>query len=124
MKKYVVDKGLSLVEMLIAMMVLSVIVTGFAGLFTQSFQGIYSAGYKGEAQHVAQEAMENKLADLSYSHAGEKVTETVNAGNMVMNFSGYGTITVPGRHVTVAVEYTDGGGNEKTQVFKSFKPDN
>jgi prepilin-type N-terminal cleavage/methylation domain-containing protein len=124
MKKFFNDKGLSLIEMLIAMLVLSVVVTGFAGLFTQSFQNVYSAGYKSEAQHVAQVAMENLQADLSYSHAEATVSETVNTATLVMSFDGYGTVTVPGQEVVVTVEYTDGGGNNRTQVFKSFTPDN
>ncbi len=117
------EKGLSLIEMMIALLVLSVVVTGFAGLFTQSFQNVYSAGYKNEAQHVAQVAMENLQADLSYSHAETTVSEAVSSGTLVMNFTGFGTVTVPGQEVLVSVQYTDGGGNARTQVFKSFSPD-
>jgi type IV pilus modification protein PilV len=118
------EEGFSLIELLIAILVLSVTVTGFAGLFTLSYQGVYSAGYQSEAQHVAREAMENMIADITFAHPDATVTRVVTSKAMAMSFSGYGGVSVPGQEIVVTVQYTDGAGRARTQVFRSFVPDN
>jgi type IV pilus modification protein PilV len=115
------QKGFSLIEIMIAILVLSLVVTAFAALFTHSYQDIYSAGFKSEAQFVAQEVMESLIADIDFNHPDANVSTTT---SLSIDFPGYGgSVAVQGKIVTVTVEYTDGQGNLRTQTFKSFIPD-
>ncbi|KJS14202.1 MAG: hypothetical protein VR67_01670 [Peptococcaceae bacterium BRH_c8a] len=55
-------KGFALVEILVALTVLSITVIAFTGLLTHSFSGIFEAGKKSDALYTAQDNMENKIA--------------------------------------------------------------
>lgn len=56
-------RGFTLVEILVALSILSIIIFSFAPLISSSFSNIYTAGRKSDALYQAQEQMENKLVE-------------------------------------------------------------
>ncbi len=113
--------GFSLVELLIAVAVFAVALTVLIGLFTQSFQGVFSAGRKTEAQYMGQEAMENVLAGIENEYP-DAIIVVEPEEDISLEIAFTPPITLYGTMVTVTVNYTDSAGRSRTQVFKSFIP--
>lgn len=55
------EGGFSLIEILIALVILSITIFAFTGLFTDSYSRIFSAGRKSQAIYKAQKDMESKI---------------------------------------------------------------
>lgn len=123
MKKYnklLDSKGLTLIEVIVALSILLVVTTSFLTLFTNGFSTIFSAGQKTTAVFKAQEVMEGQLAGLPVpSGTVENVTVTEKtSANLSINFDGK-IIQVKGK--TLEVEYRD---NKQNVKFNSFMAEN
>ncbi len=108
---------------MIAILILALVILSFGTLLTQSYQGVFSAGYKSEAQYIGQEAMENLLAGITdYDAATSIEILTEEDLSLPLDFSVTPPVEVEGKKVTVKVTYTDAHGNQRTQIFVSFIP--
>ncbi len=89
------ETGFTLVEVLIAIVILLVIVISFTTLFTSSYRGITSSGDRSETLFQIQQTIERDLQDGS---AGSK-------GNVDIVFN---NVTIPGEHKTFNQATSDG----------------
>lgn len=94
MKKSYNEEGFTLIEVIIAITILMIVIFAFTTLYTTSFSGIFSAGRKSEALFLAQEAMDNLIA------------EEVNSGTETLTIEFVQrTISVTGEELEVPYEY-------------------
>ncbi|MBS4007794.1 MAG: prepilin-type N-terminal cleavage/methylation domain-containing protein [Clostridium sp.] len=87
------EGGFSLVELLIALAVLSIAIFALTGLFTGSYSNIFAAGRKSQAIFRAQEAMESRL----------NIPPTDTQG-FTINIPNSPPITVQGQLVSIEIE--------------------
>ncbi|MEW6540171.1 MAG: prepilin-type N-terminal cleavage/methylation domain-containing protein [Bacillota bacterium] len=107
--------GFTLIEVLVALSILSIIIASFTLLFGAGFSGIFAGGHRSKAQYTAQEGMETVLSGHEYSQ--EHVDITTEPADFSLVFPGEitNTITVPGTGITV--RYDDG---ERTVSLVTF----
>lgn len=105
LKWFYKEKGFTLIEVLIAMSILTIIITAYMGLFTNSYVSIFSTGRKSEAIYTAQE----KIADSDYT--------AVDNNPLSIEF-GSKTITINGETVVSDEEY-----DNKKVMITMFIPD-
>lgn len=116
------SRGFALVEILVALTVLTITIASFSILFSHSYSGIFSAGYKSNSQYISQDKMENGLLDPSSCTAEEGFT--VSTDNLTIDFPGLSEQTViPGKNIILDEDYTDGNSNARTVIVTSFVPD-
>ena len=101
------DRGFTLVEVLVALTILTIIVISFTTLFTSSYVNIISAGNKSQATYNVQKEMEERIAD-------ELATDV---GDLQIPFPIAGNINVPGG----LLELDDTQGN-RTSESTAFLP--
>ncbi|HRX22436.1 MAG TPA: type II secretion system protein [Syntrophomonadaceae bacterium] len=65
------ERGFTLVEILVAILILGLVVTGSFNLLTHSAVWIFNAGSKGEALYDAQGLMENKILSDTADYSDE-----------------------------------------------------
>jgi len=101
------NQGFSLVELLIAMLILMLIIFAFTPLLVRSIQTIGYAGNKTEALYEGQSELEVKMAER----------ETAEGTILEFVFVGYPdvTISVPGDSI---YELTEKGERYKQSIFK------
>lgn len=99
------ELGFSLVELLIAMVILAVIILSFTALFSSSFSGIFTAGRKSKALFEAQDELEQKII-------GGTSLSTL----LTVTFSDSSTITIPGELITGDVLYEGNTGAVTTFI--------
>lgn len=83
------EKGFTLVEVLIAIVILLIIVISFTALFSSSYRGIAGSGQRSAALFGVQEDLERDLKDPG----------AVVVGSESIVFTG-GGVTIPGQHRT------------------------
>ncbi len=93
------EEGFTLVEVLIATLILLIVVIAFTNLFTTSYLGITGSGERSETlfelqKHLEQEAEQNYGSAI---HVGAK--------EIVFNNNG---VTVPGGHGSFSMDFDDG----------------
>lgn len=113
MPKKSLSSGVTLIEIIIALALLSVILIAFLLLFTESFTNIFSAGNKSEALFTIQRELENKLNEplpQGEAHMLEIIFPTVSQ-----------PIRVDGKIVTINEPYYR-GDNTKNLELKVFIP--
>ncbi|MCW3490305.1 prepilin-type N-terminal cleavage/methylation domain-containing protein [Dethiobacter alkaliphilus] len=96
------QKGLTLIEVVIAMFVLSIMVLTLTALFTSSFSGIFTAGRRSSTQFLVQEEVERAITGDSDADAVFTPVESIEG--------------IPGTIVEVEQEYEDG----RTVKIKTF----
>lgn len=106
------NKGLTLIEVLVSIVILGIIAVAFLPIFTNSFVYIMSAGKRSKADFEAQRAMENRLAGSGKTFDNVETTES---GTELSISFGSDTINVPGK--TVNVTYNDGKQNVTLTTF-------
>ena len=122
LKRFLNQKGMMLVEVLMAMLILAIIIFSFSRLFTSSYAGIYNAGYKSEALFKAQQKMENAINDTSF--VDPEVTYTPNHSITITSSTPhYWSETFYGTKIEVSEPYTTNAGIEKRVSISCFKPD-
>ncbi len=84
------ERGFTLVEVLIAIVILLIIVISFTTLFTSSYRGITSSGDRSEALFGIQENIERDLKDAN----------AVVVGSESIVFTDGEGVTIPGQHRT------------------------
>ncbi|MBS4030507.1 MAG: hypothetical protein KGZ63_03660 [Clostridiales bacterium] len=102
--------GLTLVEVIIAFTILTVVIFAFITLLTSSFTGIISAGEKSFLNFDAQQQMENRIAD----------NDAYFTPNLTLEFSDTLQVAVPGGIVEVEVQ--DGKRKSTLTTFLPFTP--
>ncbi len=100
------ENGFTIVEVLIAIIILLITVTSFATLFTSTLRGISSSGERSEALFELQESIERDLKSESESTTGSK-------GEIDLVFN---NVTIRGEHRTFTRTTNDG----KEVVFDVF----
>ncbi len=116
---YFKNNGFSLIENMIAILIMLIISIAYTALFTNAFTGVYSAGYKSEALLTAQDDLENAIADSNFigNDIGKKsFTVTITRGDTGIN----DPINVTGTEIQVTKNYDD---DSKNVVLKTFVPD-
>ncbi|WP_160719013.1 prepilin-type N-terminal cleavage/methylation domain-containing protein [Isachenkonia alkalipeptolytica] len=102
-------KGLTLIEVIIALAILGIIAVSFLAMFSQGLSGIFAMGDKTDATRVAQEFMDQYYEDsldenitnaqgeiVDYTRKGYTVNSSISSGPQGM------------REVTVTVSYRRG----------------
>ncbi len=90
---YTNQSGFSLVELLIAMVVLVIAVTAFTGMLTSGMSGIARAGEKSTHMYLSQEELEKKIS-----------TGTTVGTLLTVTFKDLSSIAIPGE----TVEFSNG----------------
>ena len=111
MKKLVMKKGMTLIEIIIAIAILSIIAMYFLSTFVFGFKGIMNSGKNTKAAYIAQQGMENKIVDISSTpeNVTSKVTpeypedpeEPKEPLKMKIEFDGVPEIIIEGRLVEI-----------------------
>lgn len=109
------EKGITLVEVLVAILVLSILTVAFGRLFTTGVNGVFSAGERNATLYRAQLEMERILA---VNPGSIEPSMIVDEQPLVIQFPG-GTAVVEGKQVRIGLE----SRNSIVQLF-SFVPDN
>ena len=112
--------GLTLIELIISMAIISIIAVAFFGVFGGGLKSIYDAGHRSKAQHSARQVVENILASgvaPSPLPANTFVDFTV-IPDFKIDFPGAVDIIIPGKRADVKYE------DAKRRVdFSTFLPD-
>lgn len=122
-KKRSAENGFTLIEVMVAVVILFIITLAFTMLFSQSYTHIYAAGNKSEAQYVLQDATENELSaiDKDLSELGV-VREVFNVSGFEIHFDGIDNVIVDGNRVTLESVFADGRGSDQTMMITVFIP--
>ncbi len=102
--------GFSLIEVMIAMVIMLIIISAFTVLFTSSFTGIFRAGSKSESLYRAQAEMDHAI---NSGDVGEM-------SSLKIPFNGAPDIEEadnPGRIIEIEYEYQDSAG-----ILRYFLP--
>jgi prepilin-type N-terminal cleavage/methylation domain-containing protein len=110
-------KGMTLIEIIVAIAILGIISVSFFAMFTTGFKGIINAGKYSKAEYVAQKAMENRVAGVAVAGVTNITANTVNSVALSINFGILSPITVNGK--IELIEYNDG---EKKINLATFVP--
>lgn len=97
-------RGITLIEMVIALAIFGLISVSFLGMFTSGFKGVTSAGKYSKAGYVGQKAMENTLGGIPVAEP-YVTSSTVSSVPVSMNFAGT-SVTVTGK--VELINYNDG----------------
>ncbi len=101
------EEGFTVVEVLIAMVLLLMMVFTFTVLFTSSFDGIMTSGRRSEAVYASQQDVDSTATPES------AISQTIS-----VVFSGIDPIEVQGTHELYKKEYKDG----REVVLDLFRP--
>jgi len=116
------SKGFTLVEVLVALAVLGIVAASFTALFSSSFQGIFAMGTRSDALFVGHQQMERIMAmPSSELSAVEDDTFEEDGKTISVRWDDASREGVPGKLVTLEVEYTDAGNRDQMVVLTSFR---
>ena len=59
--------GFTLLEIIISMAIIGLLTVSFLEMFTFGFKGVFTAGQNSKTQYLAQQEIENKLANITSS---------------------------------------------------------
>lgn len=105
------EQGFTLVEILVAVIILSVIIVAFMPMFTNSVANIYTAGNRSEARFQVQEVIERVLGDINE----EPVYSSADVEDFELYFADRNVpIEVPARAIEVEVDYTTARGEPRS----------
>lgn len=90
-------KGFSLVELLVALVILVIVITGITTLLLGGFSGVFRTGRKTQALKAAQTDIENAL----------RVDNPDNDDPLVIYFDGVSPITLKGKIKTATENYEE-----------------
>lgn len=96
------NKGFSLVELLVSIVLLTILAIAFLPLLTTSYSGIHGAGERNIAMNEAQKKLE-----ISFNNGTNKAIAEVE-----IRFSGVGTFKIVGENIKVREHYGDGSSIE------------
>ena len=110
MKRHLNEKGLTLIEVIISIAIISVITVSFLSIFSNSFIQVVRSGNKGTSMYSAQSAAEDLLENASFS---ESSVTTITVGWGSDNLSVYGNLE------TIEVDIPNDPNNDKA-ILKIF----
>lgn len=110
------NKGFTITEVLVAMVILIMIILAFETLFTTSYSGIFSAGYKNKALITAQSTIETAI---SSSSGGNDLMPPIYfpEPNITLN-------QIKGQIIEINQPYKDANGNQMINKLTTFVPNN
>lgn len=119
MKKYSNQKGLTLVEVIVTLAIISIIASSFLTLFTTGFKGIFTAGNRSKAMYAAQKTMESIIAqgvsnNNTYDITQDGFTIKVTVIDHTLQIQSPST-SVNGKQIHIEVPYR--GGTAKVTSF-------
>lgn len=103
-------RGLSLIEVVVALLIFIVVIAAFPGIVSIATNGIVTSGLKNNALYTTQQDMENAIS--SYN----------NSGNDSLTISFPSPIEITGSILTINKTYTDSYGKEKAFSIITFVP--
>jgi prepilin-type N-terminal cleavage/methylation domain-containing protein len=112
MKAVKFQRGITLIEVIVSMAILSIIAVSLLGIFSSGISSIFSMGRKTKAMAEAQKVMD--IVDKSGSITSTSIQSTINneGGSGYMSFSLDNSFVVtPGiamNKVTITVSYNNG----------------
>lgn len=112
MNKHKGMKGLTLVEILVALAIIGILFVAFSGVFVNGLTGIYKAGDRNEADYVAQKAIENRISGNTASFSNTSCTET--AATLSISF---GSNIIQESGIILDISYNDGEYNVSLVTF-------
>ena len=86
------NKGLTLIEIIVAFAILAVLIGTFYGLFANSFKSVVNSGQRTKARNLASQSLENRIP------SGAATEDS----HVVIRFSGVADITVYGQTITTS----------------------
>ncbi len=119
------DKGFSLVEIVVAMAILAIVVVSLMTLLNASFSNLFNMGDKTETLNNLQSQMEKAIVSETYRDDDNNnvVVETkkIVDNNAIRIEDAAESILykIQGLMITVEEEYSDGNGNNKL-IFDTF----
>lgn len=114
MKMHTDQRGLTLIEIIIAIGILGILSVTFINLFGSGLKGIIFSGNQSKANYYAQQAIEQRIGGTSVSTVNASV-EAVTPSNIIVNFSGGITRQAQGSSYTATGSY-----NGKTSTITTF----
>lgn len=93
------DSGLTLVEVLVALAVLTIVLVAVVGLYTGGYMGVGMAGHRSDALYRAQAGLENNILIPGVDNDGLQMDDT----EIEIDYPGL-SIIVPGKIITVEQE--------------------
>ncbi len=116
------ENGFSLVEVMVAMVVLLIFVVAFSALFTDSFSIIFSSGRKSEAQYQAQEASEWVLSGVDPATVSGITITPVPEFTIEIENNAIDDLVIGGDQLTYSDSYISTRGNTGTVDITIFIP--
>ncbi len=107
------DSGLTLVELLVALAILTLVLLAVVGLFTGGFSNVGIAGHRSDALYRAQTGLENNILIPGTDDDGLQMDDT----ELEITFEGF-TIRVPGKTITVEQDAHE----EYSVILTVFRP--
>jgi len=105
------EKGVSLIELLIAFTILAIVVLGFNAMFLSGFKGIRNARDYSIALNLSREKME-EVKDKNYNDVSSDESKGITVED-ILNASGEEI----GKTVTVVSEHNEKTVTLKTQIY-------
>ena len=121
MKQLLNQKGFALTEVIVAMTILTIIITSFMALFTTGYTGIFSAGYTSKATYLGQEGMEKVIATGSASGIQDATESPL---DLNITFPGRPSESVSGNKVEINKPYYLNENITGTVTITAFIPNN
>ena len=110
------EKGLTYIEVLIALIVIIVAISAFSYLFQYSFYMLFDAGRSLEGVYGnVKKTVENYIHEKDIEELEEKFK--VNEGNVKLNFNDKEDVEIKGNTFELEIEY-DTGQYQKIEFFK------
>ncbi len=103
-------RGLSLIEVVVALFIFIIVVAAFPGIVNLATNGIVTSGLKNNALYTTQQDIENAISNYN------------NSGSDTLTISFPSPIEITGSVLTIDKTYTDSYGKEKTLQIVTFVP--
>lgn len=114
-------RGQTLTEVIVAMAILTIIVASFTALFSNSYTGIFSAGYSSKSTYLAQESMDKVIAAGSALGVQDATESPL---DLNITFPGRPNESVSGNKIDVSKPYYINNNVTGTVTVTVFMPNN
>ena len=113
--------GFTLLEAIIALLILTVLILAFAYMLTSTTRTIYRAGQKTVAEFFSQEELEKQLSSIAESVNADISITTSEATSFTIDFTSDAGIEITSSGIVYEVEYDDGKSTVYITTFQPYK---